>query len=159
MDADGLAPGTSTTRVNNVRAILRAAVRDRVIAVDPSDGATLPRDRRRAAAMSLPTSARVGSTMTAADVPFRAFVTLAAFAGPRLGEAAAQATITLNTYGPLWPTAEDRTRTAASGLFTAATADPVTAQRRPSGSPQARACGDGAASDVEAELHDVAVPA
>ena len=45
----------------------------------------------------------------------------------------AKATTTLNTYAHLWPTAEDRTRTAASGLFADATADPVTAQRRPSG--------------------------
>ena len=37
-----LAPGTVRTRVNNVRAVLRAAVRDRVIADDPSDAITPP---------------------------------------------------------------------------------------------------------------------
>lgn len=45
----------------------------------------------------------------------------------------AKATTTLNTYAHLWPTAEDRTRKAASGLFVAATAVSLTAQRRPSG--------------------------
>jgi integrase len=258
MDSAGLAPGTIKTRVNNVRAVLRGAVRDRVIAVDPSEGVTLPRDRRREAAMVLPTAEQVGAIMTAADPAFRAFVALGAFAGLRLGEAAglqvadfdflrrslavrrqvqragagqvevrapkygsertvyladglldllsshiaehragedpsrwlfeasaglpphqntvghqwrkackragitgltlhdlrhfyasgliaagcdvvtvqralghAKATTTLNTYAHLWPTAEDRTRQAASGLFAAATAVSVTAQRRP----------------------------
>ena len=49
----------------------------------------------------------------------------------------AKATTTLNTYAHLWPTAEDRTRKAASGLFAAATTDAATARRRPGGSPQA----------------------
>src|SRR5690348_13863691 len=52
----GLAPGTIRTRVNNVRGVLRAAVRDRVIASDPSDGVTLPRIRRAEVAMALPTA-------------------------------------------------------------------------------------------------------
>lgn len=43
----------------------------------------------------------------------------------------AKATTTLNTYAHPWPTAEDRTRQAAGGLFAAATAVSVTAQRRP----------------------------
>lgn len=258
MDADGLAPGTIKTRFNNLRSVLRAAVRDRIIALDPSDGVTLPRDRRREAAMVLPTAAQVGAVMTGANLGFQAFVALAAFAGLRLGEAAglqvadidflrrslnvrrqvqragvgaveirapkygserlvylpdgllevlaehiaqhrpgddptrwlfqthtglpphqntvghlwrmackragvtgltlhdlrhfyasglvaagcdvvtvqralghAKATTTLNTYAHLWPTAEDRTRHAAGGLFTAATAASVTARRRP----------------------------
>lgn len=88
MDARELAPGTIKTRVNNVRAVLRAAVRDQVIAVDPSDRVTLPRDRRREAAMVLPTPRQVASIMAAADPAFRAFVALAAFSGLRLGEAA-----------------------------------------------------------------------
>ena len=50
----GLAPGTICTRVKNVRAVLRGAVRDRVIASNPSDGITLPRVRRPEAAMTLP---------------------------------------------------------------------------------------------------------
>ncbi len=72
----GLAPGTVRTRVNNVRGVLRAAVRDRVITSDPSDCVTLP------------TSDQVAAVLDAADERFRALVALAAFAGLRLGEAA-----------------------------------------------------------------------
>jgi integrase len=88
MTTRGLAPGTIRTRVNNVRAVLRAAVRDRVIAHDPSDSVTLPRLRRAEAAMTLPTNDQVGAILGAADERFRALVALAAFAGLRLGEAA-----------------------------------------------------------------------
>lgn len=91
----GLAPGTVRTRVNNVRAVLRAAVRDRVIASDPSEGVALPRGRRAAAAMRLPTVEEVAALLRACEddeggpTPFRAFIALCAFAGLRLGEAAA----------------------------------------------------------------------
>ena len=88
MSADGLAPGTLKTRVNNVRSVLHAAVRDQVIAVDPSDNIVLPRDRRREAAMVLPTADQVAAVIAAATPWFEAFVALAAFAGLRLGEAA-----------------------------------------------------------------------
>ena len=84
----GLAPGTIRTRVNNVRGVLRAAVRDRVIASDPSDGITVPRVRRLDVAMTLPTVAQVRALRDAAD-GWGAFVALCAFAGLRLGEAAA----------------------------------------------------------------------
>ena len=78
--------------MNNVRAVLRAAVRDRVIAHDPSDSVTLPRLRRsgagddscprttRSARSSAPRTRRSAS-------PWRS----AAFAGLRLGEAAGPA--------------------------------------------------------------------
>jgi integrase len=85
----GLAPGTVHTRVNNVRAVLRGAVADRLVLNDPSVGVPLPRRRRAAAAMTLPTSAQVGAVLQAADEAFRSFVALCAFAGLRLGEAAA----------------------------------------------------------------------
>ena len=85
----GLAAGTIKTRFNNVRAVLRAAVRDRVIASDPSEGVTLPRGRRAAAAMHLPTVEEVRALLDGAAPPFRAFIALCAFAGLRLGEAAA----------------------------------------------------------------------
>lgn len=89
MQARGLAPGTIKTRYSNVRSVLRAAVRDRVMATDPSDGVTLPRARRAEAAMVLPTPAQVRALLDVADDRFRTFVALAAFAGLRLGEAAA----------------------------------------------------------------------
>ena len=44
-----LAPGTVKTRFVNVRSVFRAAVRDRVIAADPTDGVRLPRQREREA--------------------------------------------------------------------------------------------------------------
>jgi integrase len=89
MDARGLAPGTVTTRFNNVRAVLRAAKQDRVIGTDPTEGVQLPRRRRREAAMELPTPETVGRLLDAAAPDFRAFVGLCAFAGLRLGEASA----------------------------------------------------------------------
>ncbi len=84
----GLAPGTVHTRVNNVRAVIRGAVADKLIPSDPSVGVVLPRRRRASAAMTLPTAAQVGSVLEAAEDAFRPFVALCAFAGLRLGEAA-----------------------------------------------------------------------
>jgi integrase len=60
-----------------------------VIASDPSEGVKLPRGRRADVAMELPTAAQVRGLLDAADRDFRAFVALCAFAGLRLGEAAA----------------------------------------------------------------------
>lgn len=85
----GLAPGTIRTRFNNVRGALRGAVKDRVIAVDPSEGVKLPRGRRADVAMVLPSPAQVRALLDASATAFRAFVALCAFAGLRLGEAAA----------------------------------------------------------------------
>lgn len=89
MTAAKLKPGTIKTRVNNVRSVLRAAVRDRLIASDPSAGVVLPRARRREAAMVLPAAEQVGALLGAAADSWRALFALAAFAGLRLGEAAA----------------------------------------------------------------------
>src|SRR3954453_13686829 len=89
MTAAGLAPGTVHTRVQNVRAVLPGAVRDRVIATDPSDGVTLPRRRRREHAMSIPTPPQVGALLAGADERFAAFLSVCAFGGLRLGEAGA----------------------------------------------------------------------
>ncbi len=88
MSGRGLAASTIRTRFNNVRTVLRAAVRDRVLARDPSLSVSLPRARRRDAAMVVPTPAQVGGLLEQAGT-FRAFVGLCAFAGLRLGEAAA----------------------------------------------------------------------
>ncbi len=84
-----LAPSTIRTRVNNVRAALRAAVPDKLLASDPSEGVTLPRTRKAEHAMRIPAPETVGSVLSAADDWFRPFVALCAFAGLRLGEAAA----------------------------------------------------------------------
>lgn len=84
-----LKPGTIKTRFQNVRTVLRAAKRDKMLAEDPTERITLPRRRRAEAAMVLPTPAQVGELVQCADDDFRAFVFLAAFAGLRLGEAAA----------------------------------------------------------------------
>ena len=89
MDAAGLAPGTIKTRFNNVRAVFKAAHRDRLIGTDPPIGVTLSRGRRAESAMTIPTPDQVGKLISAADDWFRPFVALCAFAGLRLGEAAA----------------------------------------------------------------------
>lgn len=85
----GLAPGTIRTRFNNVRAVLRAAVKDRITASDPSEGVRLPRIRKADAALNLPEAADVRKLMDSAEPFFRVFIALCAFAGLRLGEAAA----------------------------------------------------------------------
>jgi integrase len=84
-----LAAGTIKTRYNNVRSIFRAAVRDRLIVRDPTENVRLPRQRRPEASMTIPTVEEVGALLDAADAPFRTLVALCAFAGLRLGEAAA----------------------------------------------------------------------
>jgi integrase len=84
-----LAASTIHTRTNNVRSVLRAAVEDRVITRDPSKGVTLPRRRRAESAMVIPTTGEVGAILRVADRRFTAYVGLCAFAGLRLGEAAA----------------------------------------------------------------------
>ncbi len=88
MNAAGLAPGTIKTRYVNVRSVFRAAVKDKVIGSDPTDGVRLPRGRRADAAMSFPTPEEVGQLVAVADQRFRPFIGLCAFAGLRLGEAA-----------------------------------------------------------------------
>lgn len=84
-----LAASTIATKVNHVRAVFRAAVRDRLIPSDPCVHVVLPRQRRRAAAMVIPTAEEVGALVHAAGERFRPFVALCAFGGLRLGEAAA----------------------------------------------------------------------
>jgi len=83
-----LAPGTIKTRFVNVRSVFRAAIRDGVIATDPTEGVRLPRQRKREAAMAIPTPTAVAAILGGADERFAAFVAVCAFAGLRLGEAA-----------------------------------------------------------------------
>ena len=89
MTLRSLAPGTVKTRFTNVRAVFRAAVRDEIIAKDPTVGVRLPRQRKREAAMTIPSPADVRALLEAADERFVAFVAVCALAGLRLGEAAA----------------------------------------------------------------------
>lgn len=91
-----LAATTVKTRYVILRSVFRAAVDDRVIAHDPSAGITLPRRRRADAALRIPTVREVGALLAHADSGrvstrkgFRTYVALCAFAGLRLGEAAA----------------------------------------------------------------------
>jgi integrase len=87
MQRRGLAASTIRTRVNNVRSVFRQAVRDRLIARNPADDLALPRERRKEAAMSVPTTEDVGAILRAAGEPWAVFFALAAFAGLREGEA------------------------------------------------------------------------
>jgi integrase len=84
-----LAPGTIKTRFVNVRSVFRAAIRDGLIVNDPTEGVRLPRQRKREASMALPSPGEVGQLLAAAEDRFAAFVGVCAFAGLRLGEAAA----------------------------------------------------------------------
>ena len=94
MTVDGLAATTIKTKFVIVRSVMRAAVKEKVIASDPAEGAVLPRRRKAEAAMRTPTVEEVGRLLASADSVrvstrkgFRAFVALCAFAGLRLGEA------------------------------------------------------------------------
>jgi integrase len=82
----GLAPSTIRTRFVNVSTVLRAAVRDRLLAHDITTTVRLPRVRAAAKAMTIPTPADVGALLAHAEGPFVAFVALCAFGGLRLGE-------------------------------------------------------------------------
>jgi integrase len=87
--ARGLAPGTIATRFANVRTVLRAAVADRKIPADPTLGVKLPRQRKAEASMAIPRADQVRAWLDSAPLQYRALVALCAFAGLRLGEAAA----------------------------------------------------------------------
>lgn len=83
-----LAPSTIQTRFNYVSMVLRGALRDRRISIDPSDGVRLPRQRRAAAKMEIPTADQVRAALDQAPKEYRALVAVCAFAGLRLGEMA-----------------------------------------------------------------------
>lgn len=85
--SDGLAPSTIGVRFQQIRSVFRAAIRDKVIAVDPCIGVRLPRKRRPDAAMGIPSTDEV-ALLLSVRTRFRAFVALCAFAGLRKGEAA-----------------------------------------------------------------------
>jgi integrase len=89
MQDNELQPSTIHTRLTNVRGVIRAAVRDRKLSHDVSEGVRLPRQRKATAAMSIPTAEEVGKLLDGAHGHFVAFIALCAFGGLRLGEAAA----------------------------------------------------------------------
>ncbi|MBT1001176.1 site-specific integrase [Paenarthrobacter sp. DKR-5] len=84
----GLAPSTIKTRFNYVHMAFRAAVLDRVIPLDPTSNAVLPKARRAEAAMTIPAVDEVAKALEVAQDWFRPFIGVCAFAGLRLGEAA-----------------------------------------------------------------------
>lgn len=89
MQDKGLQPSTIKTRFNNVRSVLRAAERDRLLARDPAQNVKLPRLVRGESTMRIPTPAEVGLLMVSSidhHEVLRAFVAVCAFAGLRLGE-------------------------------------------------------------------------
>ena len=85
-----LEASTIRTRFVNVRGVIRAAVRDRMLPRDPAEAVKLPRTRRTAAAMVIPSPADVRALMDASEPDFAALVAVCAFAGLRPpGEVAA----------------------------------------------------------------------
>lgn len=89
MQKQGLAPGTIKTRVMNVRTVLRGAIADKMITADPALGVTLPRARKKAAAMAIPSPPQVRQMLERASDRYQPLFAVAAFAGLRLGEASA----------------------------------------------------------------------
>jgi integrase len=89
MQDKGLQPTTIRTRFANVRNVIRAAVRDRLMPRDIGEHVRLPRQRRSSAAMAIPTAEEVGTALRKADAAFGTYIASCAFAGLRRGEAAA----------------------------------------------------------------------
>lgn len=86
MQTAGLQPSTIRTRVNNVRTVLRAAIRDRALVFDPLDGVQLPRLRRSASAMQIPTPEQMSTLVDKAEGWFEVMLKVSAFAGLRVAE-------------------------------------------------------------------------
>lgn len=72
-----------------VRAIIRGAIRDDLIAKDPTSNVRLPRLQNRETSMRIPTAAEVKTMIDAAEQWFKPVIALGAFAGLRRGEIAA----------------------------------------------------------------------
>lgn len=86
MSTDGLAPQTISNRLGLMRTVFKAAVGDRVIAFDPSDGVRRPRLASRASTMNIPTAEELRALMDASGPFFRVAFIVGAFAGLRQGE-------------------------------------------------------------------------
>lgn len=84
-----LAPSTTRMRYNYVHMAFRAAVRDKIIREAPSDGVALPRIAKVEATMLIPTPEQVATARESCPDPtFVGFLSVCAYAGLRLGEAA-----------------------------------------------------------------------
>lgn len=84
----GLAASTRRTRFNYVRMCFTAAVRARIIRLDPTVAIAPPKVPKAETKMRIPNAEQVAKAIDSAPVDFRAFVAVCAFAGLRLGEAA-----------------------------------------------------------------------
>lgn len=92
MQDNELEPTTIRTRFANVRNVIRAAVRDRLMPRDITVSVKLPRIRKASAAMTIPTADQVGAAIRACsniEPWYGAFIAVCAFAGLRRGEASA----------------------------------------------------------------------
>ena len=84
-----LEPTTIRTRYTNARTVIRAAVRDRIMARDVASQIKLPRTRKASAAMSIPTPEQVGNALRTSDGWLTAYIAACLFAGVRRAEASA----------------------------------------------------------------------
>lgn len=89
MKTERLATSTIISRVRSVRVVINAAIRDKKLAEDPFVGVRLPKPRKIAAAMEIPTPEEVGTLLSVADAKRKVAISLAAFAGLRVGEVCA----------------------------------------------------------------------
>jgi integrase len=87
MTAKGLAPSTVESYYRVLAAVMKAAKRDRLIAVSPTDGITLPRSERNASALVPLTFEQVHAIAGAVPAHYRALVLTSAGLGLRQGEA------------------------------------------------------------------------
>lgn len=86
--SERLEPSTVKVRFGTVASAFKAAVADRLIPESPCVRVKLPRERRREAAMTIPTPQQVAKALEAAPDWFAPYIAVCAFAGLRLGEAA-----------------------------------------------------------------------
>lgn len=86
MSTDGLAPQTITNRLGLMRAVFKAAVGDKLIAFDPSNGVRRPSVASKASTMKIPTAEELRALVDASEPFFRVAFIVGAFAGLRQGE-------------------------------------------------------------------------
>jgi integrase len=86
MVAAGYAVLTVNHRLTAVRSVLKAAVDENRIAVNPAARVKLVRQEGRTKRVEIPSVSAVAAVLGATEARMRAYVRLAAFAGLRLGE-------------------------------------------------------------------------